>query len=186
MKNSYNKLNKKGRFWFWWFASCNLAILVFLVIMSFLTYTIFKQQKQLEQQQSTITKLKRENESNTASILRLVAYLENVGGWYYGRQNTLRGARNSLTIWKQFKVARSKDCKPNRFQRSGHGYTWWTGYTFIYKLFRNAFRNDESIPWRARQGETDLATYQLAPLFFFGWIWKTYQQLQTARKSLLT
>ena len=80
MKNSYNKLNKKGRFWFWWFSSCNLGILFFLVIMSFLTYTIFKQQKQLEQQQSTITKLKRENDSNTASILRLVAYLENVGG----------------------------------------------------------------------------------------------------------
>lgn len=79
MKNSYNKLNKKGRFWFWWFASCNLAILVFLLVMSLLTYTIFKQQKQLEQQ-STITKLKRENDSNTASILRLVAYLENVGG----------------------------------------------------------------------------------------------------------
>ena len=76
MKNSYNKLNKKGRFWF---ASCNLAILVFLVIMSLLTYTIFKQQKQLEQQQSNTTKLKRENDSNTASILRLVAYLENVG-----------------------------------------------------------------------------------------------------------
>lgn len=80
MKNSYNKLNKKGRFWFWWFASCNLAIFVFLVIMSLLTYTIFKQQKQLEQQQTTISKLKRENKSNTASILRLVAYLEGVGG----------------------------------------------------------------------------------------------------------
>ena len=79
MKNSYNKLNKKGRFWFW-FAFCNLAILVFLVIMSLLTYTIFKQQKQLEQQQTTISKLKRENDHNTASILRLVAYLENVGG----------------------------------------------------------------------------------------------------------
>lgn len=80
MKNSYNKLNKKGRFWFWWFASCNFAILVFIVIMSLLTYTIFKQQKQLEQQQSTISKLKRENDNNTASILRLVSYLENVGG----------------------------------------------------------------------------------------------------------
>lgn len=80
MKNSYNKLNKKGRFWFWWFVSCNLAILVFIVIMSLLTYTIFKQQKQIEQQQSTITKLKRENDSNTASILCLVTYLENVGG----------------------------------------------------------------------------------------------------------
>lgn len=73
MKNSYNKLNKKGRFWFWWFASCNFAILVFLVIMSLLTCTIFKQQ-------STISKLKREIDNNTASILRLVAYLENVGG----------------------------------------------------------------------------------------------------------
>lgn len=80
MKQSYNKLNKKGRFWFWWFVSCNLIILSFLVILSLLTYTIFKQQKQIEQQQSTITKLKRENDSNTASILRLVAYLENVGG----------------------------------------------------------------------------------------------------------
>ena len=80
MKKSYNKLNKKGRFWFWWFVSCNLAILVFLLIMSLLTYTIFKQQKQFEQQQSTISKLKRENDSNTASILRLVAYIENVGG----------------------------------------------------------------------------------------------------------
>lgn len=80
MKQSYNKLNKKGRFWFWWVASCNLIILSFLVILSLLTYNLFKQQKQIEQQQSTITKLKRENDSNTASILRLVTYLENVGG----------------------------------------------------------------------------------------------------------
>lgn len=80
MKQSYNKLNKKGRFWFWWFVSCNLIILSFLVILSLLTYTMFKQQKQIEQQQTTISKLKRENDSNTASILRLVAYLENVGG----------------------------------------------------------------------------------------------------------
>jgi hypothetical protein len=45
-----------------------------------LTYTIFKQQRQIDQQQSTIIKLKRENDSQTASILRVVAYLENVGG----------------------------------------------------------------------------------------------------------
>lgn len=177
MKNSYNKLNKKGRFWFWWFASCNLAILVFLVIMSLLTYTIFKQQKQLEQHQSIITKLKRENDSNTASILRLVAYLENVGGWYYGRQNTLRGARNSLTIWKQFKTTRTKDCKPDRFQRSRYGNAWWTGYTFIYQLSWNAFRNDESIPWRLRQGKAYPATDKPTSLFFTSWIWKTHQQL---------
>lgn len=80
MKQSYNKLNKKGRFWFWWFSSCNLIILSFLVILSLLTYNLFKQQKQIEQQQTTITKLKRENDSNTASILRIVSYLENVGG----------------------------------------------------------------------------------------------------------
>lgn len=80
MKQSYNKLNKKARFWFWWFAFCNFIILSFLVILSLLTFTIYKQQKQIEQQQTTISKLKRENDSNTASILRLVSYLENVGG----------------------------------------------------------------------------------------------------------
>lgn len=80
MKQSYNKLNEKGRFWFWWFVSCNLVILAFLVILSLLTYNLFKQQKQIEQQQTTISKLKRENDSNTASILRLVSYLEKVGG----------------------------------------------------------------------------------------------------------
>mgnify|MGYP000959611302 FL=1 len=80
MKQSYNKLNKKGRFWFLWFAFCNLVILGFLVVLSLLTYTMLKQQKQIEQQQNTITKLKRENDSNTASILRLVSYLEKVGG----------------------------------------------------------------------------------------------------------
>lgn len=80
MKNSYNKLNKKGRFWFWWFVFCGVGSIVFLLILSMLTYTIFKQQRQIDQQQSTITKLKRENDSQTASILRMVAYLENVGG----------------------------------------------------------------------------------------------------------
>ena len=80
MKNSYNKLNKKGRFWFWWFVFCSVGSIVFLLILSMLTYTIFKQQRQIDQQQSTITKLKRENDSHTASILRVVAYLENVGG----------------------------------------------------------------------------------------------------------
>lgn len=77
MKNSYNKLNKKGRFWFWWFVFCGVGSIVFLLILSMLTYTIFKQQKQIDQQQSIITKL---NDSQTASILRVVAYLENVGG----------------------------------------------------------------------------------------------------------
>lgn len=37
-------------------------------------------QKKIESQQSTISKLKRENDSQTASILRLVAQLENNGG----------------------------------------------------------------------------------------------------------
>lgn len=80
MKESYNKLNKKGRFLFWWFVYCGISFVTTMIVISLLVSTIFKQQKQLEQQQSNITKLKRENDSNTASILRLVAYLENVGG----------------------------------------------------------------------------------------------------------
>lgn len=80
MKNSYSKLNKKGRFFFWWFVYCGVSFTIMLIVIPLLVSTVFKQQKQLEQQQSNITKLKRENDSNTASILRLVAYLENVGG----------------------------------------------------------------------------------------------------------
>lgn len=80
MKNSYSKLNKKGRFFFWWFVYCGVSFTIMLIVISLLVSTVFKQQKQLKQQQSTITKLKKENDSNTASILRLVAYLENVGG----------------------------------------------------------------------------------------------------------
>ncbi len=80
MKNSYNKLNKKGRFLFWWFVYCGVSFVTMLIVISLLVSTVFKQQKQLEQQQTTITKLKKENDSNTASILRLVAYLEGVGG----------------------------------------------------------------------------------------------------------
>jgi uncharacterized membrane protein len=79
MKNSYSKLNKKGRFLFWWFVYCGVSFTIMLIVISLLVSTVFKQ-KQLEQQQSTITKLKKENDSNTASILLLVAYLENVGG----------------------------------------------------------------------------------------------------------
>lgn len=80
MKNSYSKLNKKGRFLFWWFVYCGVSFATMLIVISLLVSTVFKQQKQLEQQQSTITKLKKENDNNTASILRLVAYLEGIGG----------------------------------------------------------------------------------------------------------
>lgn len=80
MKKSYNKLNKKGRFLFWWFVYCGVSFTAMLIVISLLVSAVFKQQRQLEQQQSTITKLKKENDNNTASILRLVAYLEGVGG----------------------------------------------------------------------------------------------------------
>lgn len=80
MKNSYNKLNKKGRFLFWWFVYCGVSFTIMLIVISLLVSTVFKQQRQIDQQQITISKLKRENDNNTASILRLVAYLENVGG----------------------------------------------------------------------------------------------------------
>lgn len=80
MKNSYNKLNKKGRFLFWWFVYCGISFTTMLIVISLLVSTVFKQQRQIDQQQTTISKLKRENDNNTASILRLVAYLGNVGG----------------------------------------------------------------------------------------------------------
>lgn len=80
MKNSYNKLNKKGRFLFWWFVYCGISFTTMLIVISLLVSTVFKQQRQIDHQQTTISKLKRENDNNTASILRLVAYLENVGG----------------------------------------------------------------------------------------------------------
>ena len=80
MKKSYNKLNKKGRFLFWWFVYCGISFTTMLIVISLLVSTVFKQQRQIDQQQSTITKLKRENNSQTASILRLVAQLENNGG----------------------------------------------------------------------------------------------------------
>ena len=80
MKNSYNKLNKKGRFLFWWFVYCGISFTTMLIVISLLVSTVFKQQRQIDQQQITISKLKRENDHNTASILRLVAYLENIGG----------------------------------------------------------------------------------------------------------
>lgn len=80
MKQSYNKLDKKGRFLFWWFIYCGIGFAIMLITISILFSIVFKQQKQIEQQQTTITNLKRENDSNTASILRVVSYLENVGG----------------------------------------------------------------------------------------------------------
>lgn len=80
MKESYNKLNKKGCFLFWWFVYCGVSFTIMLIVISLLVSTVFKQQRQIDQQQTTISKLKRENDSNTASILRLVAYLEGVGG----------------------------------------------------------------------------------------------------------
>ena len=80
MKESYNKLNKKGRFLFWWFVYCGISFTTMLIVISLLVSTVFKQQRQIDQQQTTISKLKRENDSNTASILRLVTYLEGVGG----------------------------------------------------------------------------------------------------------
>lgn len=80
MKNSYNKLNKKGRFLFWWFVYCGISFTTMLIVISLLVSTVFKQQRQIDQQQTTISKLKRENDSQTASILRLVAQLERNGG----------------------------------------------------------------------------------------------------------
>lgn len=80
MKKSYNKLNKKGRFLFWWFVISQLITITTLSVLMIFNYNFIALKSQLSDQEITIKKLKRENDSNTASILRLVSYLEKVGG----------------------------------------------------------------------------------------------------------
>ena len=48
MKESYNKLNKKGRFLFWWFVYCGISFTTMLIVISLLVSTVFKQQKQID------------------------------------------------------------------------------------------------------------------------------------------
>ena len=80
MKKSYNKLNKKGRFFFWWFIISSSLSIIYLIVLTCLSLYILKQHEQIKEQRDKIVKLKRENDSQTASILRLVAQLENNGG----------------------------------------------------------------------------------------------------------
>lgn len=80
MKNSYNKLNKKGRFFFWWFIISTTISIIYLTALTCLSLYIFKQQEQIKEQREKIVKLHRENDSQTASILRLLAQLQSNGG----------------------------------------------------------------------------------------------------------
>lgn len=80
MKNSYNKLNKKGRFFFWWFTVSTAISIIYLIVLTCLSFYILKQQEQIKEQREKMVKLHRENDSQTASILRLVAQLETNGG----------------------------------------------------------------------------------------------------------
>lgn len=80
MKKSYNRLNKQGRFLFWWFIISQLITITTLLVLMIFNYNFIALKNQISTQETTIKKLKKANDSNTASILRLVAYLENVGG----------------------------------------------------------------------------------------------------------
>lgn len=74
------KLNKKGRFFFWWFVISTAISIIYLIVLTCLSLYILKQHEQLNEQRDRIVKLRRENDSQTASILRLVTQLENNGG----------------------------------------------------------------------------------------------------------
>lgn len=74
------KLNKKGRFFFWWFVISTTLSIIYLIVLTILSLYIVKQHEQLKEQKDKIVKLRRENDNQTASILRLVAQLENNGG----------------------------------------------------------------------------------------------------------
>ena len=80
MKNSYNKLNKKGRFFFWWFIISTTLSIIYLIVLTCLSLYILNQQEQIKEQREKIVKLHRENDSQAASILRLVAQLQSNGG----------------------------------------------------------------------------------------------------------
>nr|DAT63637.1 MAG TPA: cell division protein [Caudoviricetes sp.] len=74
------KLNKKGRFFFWWFVISTTLSIIYLIVLTCLSLYIVKQHEQLQEQKDKIVKLRRENDSQTASILRLVTQLEKNGG----------------------------------------------------------------------------------------------------------
>lgn len=80
MKQSYNRLNKKGRFLFWWFIISQLITITTLSVLIIFNYNFIALKSQLSDQEITIKKLNRENDNNTASILRIVSQLENNGG----------------------------------------------------------------------------------------------------------
>lgn len=79
MKKSYNRLNKQGRFLFWFIISQLITITTLLVLMIF-NYNFIALKNQISTQETTIKKLKKANDNNTASILRIVSQLENNGG----------------------------------------------------------------------------------------------------------
>lgn len=80
MKKAYKKLNKHGRFLFWWFTSSTFLFILIITGFLLLFSSLKNYQKKIVSQQSTISKLKRENDSQTAAILRLVTQLEKNGG----------------------------------------------------------------------------------------------------------
>lgn len=80
MKKSYNRLNKKGRFLFWWFIISQLITITTLSVLMIFNYNFIALKNQISTQEAIIKKLQKANDNNTASILRIVSQLENTGG----------------------------------------------------------------------------------------------------------
>lgn len=80
MKKSYNRLNKQGRFLFWWFIISQLITITTLSVLMIFNYNFIALKNQISTQEATIKKLQKANDNNTASILRIVSQLENTGG----------------------------------------------------------------------------------------------------------
>lgn len=80
MKQSYNRLNKKGRFLFWWFIISQLTTITTLSVLMIFNYNFIALKNQILMQEATIKKLQKANDNNTASILRIVSQLESNGG----------------------------------------------------------------------------------------------------------
>jgi hypothetical protein len=80
MKQSYNRLNKQGRFLFWWFIISQLITITTISVLMIFNYNFIALKNQISTQEATIKKLKKANDNNTASVLRIISQLENNGG----------------------------------------------------------------------------------------------------------
>lgn len=60
MKQSYNRLNKKGRFLFWWFIISQLITITTLSVLMIFNYNFIALKNQISTQEATIKNYKRQ------------------------------------------------------------------------------------------------------------------------------